>query len=175
VRPYSENIVTFRMLHEGYVAAHERFAAATKGRDADKGFHSLFEALNWAVALDDRIRAHWAPEGKPLGWTWRDRVVGAELMKGVRWARNGVHHQWSDALVRTEGAQFPMTFPVVFFEWVWRAAHDLPELGRPDPNGAAAYQRDLQGRPARVALATLGEVFQGVHDLLEPRYWTADR
>lgn len=172
MKPYADNIVTFRMLYEGYIAAYGRFVVAAKGRDAAKGFHPLFETLNWAVALDDRIGAHWAPEGKPLDWRWRERVSGAEVMKGVRWARNSVHHQWSDTLVQTKGARFPMTFPVVFFEWVWRPARELPDPGRPDSNGEIAYEEHLEGRPARVTLAQLSEVFDSVRDLLEPRHWT---
>jgi hypothetical protein len=168
VKPYTENIVTFRMLHSGYVAAAARFAAAAKQRDGDASFQPLFEALNWAVALDDRIRAHWAPEGKPLNWRWRERVPGAELVEGLRWVRNGVHHQWSDALVLSEGFQFPLTFGLVFFEWVWRPAMDLPELGRPNAGGRTAYQQHLAGRPARVTLDTLTGVFAFLANLLEP-------
>lgn len=125
MKPCAENIVTFRLLYSGYVAACERFTNASKQRDTAAAFHPLFEALNWAVALDDRIRKHWAPEGKPLDWEWRKRVRGAELMPGLRWARNRVQHQWSDALVTSEGFQFPMMFPLVFYEWVWRPCHGV--------------------------------------------------
>ena len=82
------------------------------------------------MALDDRCAHHWVPEGEPLGFEWRERITGAEVMRGVRWARNGVHHQWSDALVREEGKQYPKRFPVVYHEWVWRRAEEFPELGR---------------------------------------------
>jgi hypothetical protein len=55
---------------------------------------ALFETLNWAVALDERVGTHWLPDGKPLGWKWRQRLGhGAEIMGGVRFARNSVHHQ----------------------------------------------------------------------------------
>lgn len=168
MKPYTENVVTFRMLHSGYLAASERFAAASKKRDAVASFHPLFEALNWAVALDDRVRAHWAPEGKPLNWSWRERVAGAEIVQGLRWARNGVHHQWSDALTPSEGFQFPMTFLPTFFEWVWHPAAELPALGFTDAKGQAAYEQYLQGRAARVALQDIGEVFASIGRLLEP-------
>jgi len=120
------------------------------------------------VALDDRIRAHWAPEGKPLNWGWRQRVRGAELVDGLRWVRNGVHHQWSDALVLDDGAQFPMTLPGVFFEWIWRPASELPELDHANAGGQVAYEQGLQGRAARVTLSGLCEVFAFVAQLLEP-------
>lgn len=168
MKPYAENIITFRVLHSGYVAAHARFARASKQGDGIAAFLPLFETLNWAVALEDRIRQHWAPEGKPLDWEWRERVSGGELMQGVRWARNGVHHRWSDALAPSEGFQFPITFPLAFFEWVWRPTTELPELARPYPEGQVAYEHHLQGRPARVTLASLLAVFESVVDLWEP-------
>lgn len=88
-------------------------------------------------------------------------------MRGLRWARNSVHHDWSDALVSTDGFHFPRRFPLVFFEWVWRPSADLP-LGRPDARGEAAYTTHLQGHAARVTLRDVGAVFAGVADLLEP-------
>ena len=168
MQPYRDNIVTFRMLHSGYVAAYERFAEAAKRRDQVGSFHGLFESLNWAVALDDRVRAHWAPEGKPLNWSWRVRVRGGEVLRGLRWARNGVHHQWSDALVPSEGLQFPVTFPLGFFEWVWRPAAELPVLDKPDQPGLVSCEQHLQGRAARTTLASLSDVFAFVAELLEP-------
>jgi hypothetical protein len=120
----------------GYSRAVERFEAAAKKRDPQETFIPVFEALNWAVALDDRVRVHWVPEGEPLGWAWRERVSGAELMGGVRWARNRAHHQWSDALALDEaGRRYPRDYPVVYFEWLWRPANDLPTKKKPDHAG----------------------------------------
>ena len=56
--PYVDNIVTFRVLLGGYEQAVERFVRASKTRDPMQVFSPLFEALNWAVALDDQARAH---------------------------------------------------------------------------------------------------------------------
>src|SRR5450755_3053386 len=70
--------------------------------DPIAAYNALFEALNWAVAMDDRVGKHWAPDGKPLDWAWRERLGrGVEVMGGVRYARNRVHHQWSDAMTST--------------------------------------------------------------------------
>jgi hypothetical protein len=43
-------------------------------------------------------------------------VTGAELMPGIRFVRNRVHHHWADAIYlnQTGGLTFPMTFPVLF-------------------------------------------------------------
>jgi hypothetical protein len=168
VKPYTDNIVTNTMMLTGFEAAYERFHAAAKGDDEGAAFVGLFECLNWVVALDDRVGQHWAPRGKPLGFAWRDEVPGAELMKGVRWARNSVHHKWSDALRLTDGFQFPITFGLVFHEWSWAPASDLPPLDRPDPDGESVYRDKLENRAARVALGELLQAFRFVGQLLEP-------
>ena len=174
VRPYKDNMVTVKSLVDGYRGAHMRFQQAALEHDPHPAFHALFETLNWAVALDDRIGAHWVPEGEPLGFGWRDRFAGAKPLSGVRWARNRVHHDWSDALVLSEeGMQFPMRFPTTFFEWVWRNVEALPPAGKPDPEGEKVYAELLAGRAARIALVSLEEVFEKLLPILEPPTWRA--
>jgi hypothetical protein len=70
-------------------------------------YAGLFEALNWASALDERIAAHWVPDGKgePVRWAWRDRIPNGWLMAGVCYVRNSVHHQWSDAMLLDRGGE----------------------------------------------------------------------
>src|SRR5665811_2098217 len=116
MRPYANNIVTFHILLEGYENAVSRFSDASKSRDPGRVFAPLFEALNWAVALDDQARKHWAPEGIALGWAWRSRVEGGEFVSAVRCARNRVHHQWADALTLSEGFTSPLVGPLVAHE-----------------------------------------------------------
>jgi hypothetical protein len=122
---------TFATMFDGFTQALARFQGAAKNADGNAAYVPLFETLNWAVVLDDRTRQYWAPEGEVLGWQWRERVPGAEVMAGVRFARNRAHHQWSDALRLDDGGfQFPMSFPLNFWEWVWRPANELPRAGR---------------------------------------------
>jgi hypothetical protein len=162
------NTQSFAVMFDGFTQAQKRFQEAAKNADGNVAYVPLFETLNWAVVLDDPTRQYWAPEGKVLGWQWRERVPGAEVMAGVRFARNRAHHQWSDAL-RLDGGgfQFPLSFPLNFWEWVWRPASELPE-GRPDPDGEAIYIRGLQGRAARATLAELGGAFAFLRQVLEP-------
>ncbi len=157
------------LLLAGYAQAVARFESAAKGRDATTAFLPLFESLSWAVAVDERIAAHWAPEGKPLEWAWRDRVEGADVMAGVRFARNRVHHQWSDALrLDDRGFVLPVTLPTGFFEWCWRDLADLPAGKRGDPNGELVYRDRVAGSPARLTLTRLRDAFAFVGSLLEP-------
>jgi hypothetical protein len=172
MEPYAHNIVTFRVLLRGYERAVERFGHASITRDAVQVFAPLFEALNWAVALDDQARAHWAPEGVPLDWAWRTRINGGELVNAVRGARNRVHHQWADALTLSEGLASPLEVPLVAHEWRWRRLDELPQTapprGEPRANAEVDYQRLLEGMPARNTLAGLLAPFRQLANILEP-------
>jgi len=171
VMPYAGNIATFRVLLGGYRQAVERFLASTLDRDPIVVFRPLFEALNWSVALDDQARQHWAPEGRPLDWQWRELAPGGGVVDAVRCARNRVHHQWADALVRTDGAIIPRTLPFAFHEWRWRPLRELPPATTPTAPLRAAessYENLLAGQPARLALQELLVPFDYVAERLEP-------
>jgi len=60
-------------------------------RQGDAGeketFIPLFGALNWAASID----IYFFENGSP---------IGDDLLTGVRFARNRVHHQWALALAR---------------------------------------------------------------------------
>ncbi|MCW2643963.1 MAG: hypothetical protein JWP07_72 [Pseudonocardiales bacterium] len=161
-------VATLDMLLAGYAHALRRLDEAVKAHDRNASFRAAFEALNWATSVDDRIRGQWAPEGKPLGWGWRARVSGAEVMAGVRFARNRVHHHWADALYYNEtgGMTFPMTSPVFFSTWRWKLVADLPPGD--DDRGRDVYQEHLEGEPALKTLLRLGLAFESVLPLLEP-------
>lgn len=177
MKPYANSIVTFRVLLGGYEQAVERFHQASRTRDPARIFAPLFEALNWAVALDDQVGAHWAPEGETLGWAWRTRVAGGGFVSAIRCARNRVHHQWADALTLSEGFSSPIVAPVVAHEWRWRRMADLP-VSDPPRGGPAReavkkaesdYERLLADQPARIALGELLGPFRWLVELLEPR------
>lgn len=159
--------VRVRTQLNGFLGAADRFSEALADNDADRMFYAIFEALNWSVAIDDRIQSHWAPEGRVIGREWRSRVQGAEILKAIRWARNSVHHDWADALrLEAGGFQFPMTFPLRFSEWVWKAADLLPDDG--GRFGKSEYEHELSGRPARIAISELRDVFSRVTMFLDP-------
>ncbi len=172
MEPYANIIVTFRVLLGGYEQAVERFGEASRTRDPVHVFAPLFEALNWAVVLDDQAREHWAPKGVPLGWSWRARVAGGDFVSAIRFVRNRVHHQWTDALTLSDGFSSPLVAPLVSHEWRWRRLVDLPEADLPGGKTAADaesdYERLLATQPARLALAELLVPFRRLADMLEP-------
>jgi hypothetical protein len=177
MKPYDENIQTFAAMFDGYDQALTRLESAVRGTEPTPAFIALFEALNWAVALDDRAGEHWAPEGKTLGFGWRDRVQDAYRMRAIRFARNSVHHQWSDALNLHEGGiSLPTSLPARFFAWRWRALSELP--ARPAKKSAREkvrqaeeetdYCEKLEGRHVDKTLQELGQAFYLLRMLLEP-------
>jgi hypothetical protein len=156
--------VPIGILLGGYTEAVKRFSEAAAGRDAIAAFRPLFEALNWAVALDSAIGELWRPDGEHMKYAWRSRVRGAEAMSGVRFARNRVHHQWADALRLAEGRTYPKQYPTRYFAWVWR---DVEELPKGSNSGHSTYVSLLQGHLAEATLRVLGEAFDHVGQLLE--------
>jgi hypothetical protein len=163
MKPCDQNIVTYESMLVGYTDAVSRFQAVVKGRNPITAFVALFESLNWAVALDERVGKHWVPCRESLGREWRERLGrGAEIMGGVRFARNRVHDQWSDAMVADGGSREE------FVDWVWRPADDLPKGRRPDADGEVAYREYLENRPVKLCLDVLNGVFLTLQFLLEP-------
>lgn len=164
----SQNIVTFESMLIGYAEALNRFEAAAS--DPIGTYNAAFEALNWAVAIDQRIREHWLPDGvgKPAGWGWPKRLGhGAEIIDGVRFVRNSVHHQWSDAMLlcRAPGQL------AKFSEWVWQDADNLPEPPpdkQPRSEAKTAYREQMEGRPVELCLNVVGGAFLTLQRLLEP-------
>jgi hypothetical protein len=142
VKPY-DNMVTFESMFVGFAETLNLLDDA--GDDVILAFNAVFEALNWAVALDERVGEHWVPDGTPLRRDWRARLgPEAELMAGIRFARNRIHHQWSDVM-------FPSVTPSGDFRaWMWRPVEDLP-AGRADAHGEEIYRAHLQGSQVPVA------------------------
>jgi hypothetical protein len=168
--------VRARLLTGGYAQAYERFLAATAMRDPDAVFFALFEALDWAHAVDDLIALTWSPRREVIGYGWRkDPALGggdelSNIMSGLRYVRNRVHHQWADALVTDGGLTLPVTLPARFSAYVWRPACDLPKPpneGREAP-GRTAYARALAGHRADEALEEMGRAFTFIGQLLDP-------
>ncbi|HEY5852609.1 MAG TPA: hypothetical protein VIW24_00805 [Aldersonia sp.] len=175
MRPYDEPIITFRVLLRGYCEAVERFHASAQ-TEPIPGILALFEALNWAVTLDDRVAKHWAPAGtqrvepdgniKPAipGKKWLERWCGDQTVtRAIRFARNRVHYQWAEAL-EPDSTDPPQV------EWSWRSTVDLPPAppDRPDRDGGNAYDTLLAGHPVASTLASIQDLYSQFADLLEP-------
>jgi hypothetical protein len=136
-------------LLEGMRRAIRRFGeAATPTAHPLDTFIPLFEALNWSAMIDDR-----------LGEAPND----SDILKGIRFARNVVHHQWADALQFEPGAELGVLMLDVSrldtaSRWVWRDEAQLPR-SRSGRHGQAEYIAALQGSEVRGTLIeVLGEL-----------------
>lgn len=168
---YEASRMPFSAMVTGFRQALQRFKASNEGTDPVAASLPLFEALSWAVALDERVKKDWAPDGikNQPGWDWAVRLsseADAEAVRGVRFIRNRIHHQWADAVRIEEGGSrySPRTF-----EWVWVRADELPP---PDKGfgerGREGYERLLEGRPAEFTLAILIETYDFLVGIFEP-------
>jgi hypothetical protein len=178
VPPPSSEIVLSNMDNSAYARFHE----AQGADDEMAAFHALFEALDWSHAIDDVIAHTWSPRGEVLGYAWRrDPVLSGanqleNLMSGLRYVRDRVHHRWADALVSRDvrgGLTFPMSFPAslgTVVRWVWRDLNELPtapNVPREAP-GREAYGTALAGHRVSEALQAMSEAFAFVGSLLDP-------
>jgi hypothetical protein len=149
------HVVGVDVLYRGFRGAFDRFMETGRVAGEPAGaLIPLYETLNWATTLDKRL-AWDAGAGESFDWSWRKEYTGGNVVSGVRFARNRVHHQWAEALYVTPGAQFPMQFPLGFFEWRWRS--ELPP-GEND-RGQSEYGELLADQPARITLPLLDQVF----------------
>jgi len=167
---YGARVIAAQMLR-GYAQAFARFDRVVQQDDPEAPFFALFESLNWAVAVDDLVREVWRPAGERLDFTWR-RVAGGEtlqdLLNGVRYVRNIVHHHWADALERIYDLE-PST-PHRRLTWTWRDAATLPhpptQLRPAVVEQRSAYDRRLAGHRADETLAELAHAFESLSRLL---------
>jgi hypothetical protein len=122
---------------------------------------SLSEALNWAVTLDRRYQQVW-PEGDPKSW-WSPFDGGASV-RGLRYARNCVSHDWTEAIAMPEDRrdQKPRAM-FIHWKWTW----PLPAR-KPDPEGEGFYRDHLVGEPVAISLPRMAVVFiEGLNRLAE--------
>jgi hypothetical protein len=119
-------------------------------------YFALFEALSWAVSLDERLTKDWPFEEVSFGKYWCDDFVGGGLVRGLRYARNAVHHDWSLALdVNPEEAPFQQRVELLWLGW-------NPELSskRPNSDGWRAYRENLAGRSVGDTLLEISALFE---------------
>jgi hypothetical protein len=153
------------VLIDGCLAAIERLLTATKdsAAGANETFVPLFEALNWAASIDLRYEELGTP-------------IGNEPLRGMRFARNRVHHQWELALTRQDWPGAPVIVggrdrygrggvsrtsgPPPGFYWTWKSLADLPAPDRPDPTGEAFYGKHLADGQAEPTLQALKPVLE---------------
>ncbi len=115
---------------------------------------ALFEALNWGISLDDRLTKDWPFDEVEFGDYWCDDFAGGDLIRGLRHARNAVHHDWSLALdVDPQNVILQQRIELLWLCWI-------PDLksGRPSIEGERTYRENLAGRVVGDTLLEINEL-----------------
>ena len=112
---------------------------------------AVFEALNWSVTLEERLR-HDLP-----GIDWTGGLKGGGVVRALRYARNCVHHNWAAALKSglQEHEMVAAHATVLSISWVAELHSE-----RTDRRGAAAYAENLAGRRVGDSLLEAAEVYE---------------
>jgi hypothetical protein len=157
---YPGERVQIEIMVRGFGSAKERYDTASELPSPEPAYFALFESLNWAVAIDDVIGETWRPDGGRLRWGWRTRVEGADVLIGVRFARNLAHHHWARALrFETVGGR-----P----RWVWPPASILPPPRPSDEWAVPFYDELMVGERVADTMHSVGAIFATVQALLVP-------
>ena len=139
----------------GFKQSHQRVSLAKNQTDRKQMFIALFEALNWIVSIDDRLRRN---EPK-----WQDQFGNSgEIVRAIRLGRNRVHHQWADIFFYSrQGLMLPVQIPSPLFDYVWIEAKQLPPVAKKfeDREGKALYQQLLENQPVRHSLLQMEGLF----------------
>jgi hypothetical protein len=143
--------VPLAVLIDGFGQACNRFYTVMNETGHDAAFVPLFEALSWVVCLDERFQ-DLLPASPTGGRFWSDDFSHGDTVKGVRFARNRVQHQWADALAFSPGTHQPRQ---AAGEWRWR--HTMSSGG--NSQFEAQYKQYVAGHPVRVTLGQLQECF----------------
>jgi hypothetical protein len=158
-------VVEVETLFDGFEQAFERWRTVEFGtHDPIATFIPLFETLEWTACLDERLGQIWARPGEPRLLEW------SKDLRGLRWARHRVHHDWAVAVRAVPSIELPGHYEgAPEYEWVWR--DELPQE-RPVPQHLRKdephYQARLAGRPARVTINLVREFFRQM-DARNPR------
>jgi hypothetical protein len=151
--------VPLAVLIDGFEQACSRFYAVMNETDHDAAFLPLFEALSWIVCLDERFQ-DLLPTSPTGGRFWSDDFGHGDTLKGVRFARNRVQHQWADAVAFSLGTRQPRQ---AAGEWRWR-----PTLtSRGNSQFEAQYKQHVAAHPVRVTLGQLQDCFAAAADELD--------
>ena len=159
--PAAKLVVAPVMLLHGFTDARRRYGSAARPPSVgpEPTFKPLFEALNWCVALDDRLQAWWKVNATNRDRRWCDGFRFGETVLGTRYARNRVHHQWADALWFSLSAPLRPGGPPRGPEWRWRPSTQLPDANKGHAWNRSQYDATLAGHPARDTLVHVQECF----------------
>jgi hypothetical protein len=141
----------------GFHGARVRHEAVRTDAAPLQTFLPLAEAVYWARVLDEALAKTWAGYERALSG-----APCAQLVPGVRYARNVKTHRLAMTLGTVDGVVFPATPPIAMREVVWLPSSELPasdHRGSVAEAQRTAYDNHLAGRPVRHTLDGLARLF----------------
>jgi hypothetical protein len=150
-------VVSLETLFDGFEQAFERWTRVQFAtHDPITTFIPMFETLEWAACLDERLGWIWARPGESRLLEW------SKDLRGLRWARHRVRHDWAVAVRVVRSAELPGHYEgAPEYEWVWR--DNLPESEPVKAHLRKDEQHYLSkpaGKPARVTINLVREFFR---------------
>lgn len=114
--------LTKNRLHNFFNEEVKNYLLTTRmGNDPEVALKNVGYTILWACALDEFYqKTHSDYE------VTRKKASDSNVIAGIRYARNRAIHQFTQLLYITDGAEFPISFPITFFEIRWKANSDLP-------------------------------------------------
>jgi hypothetical protein len=142
---------------DALLSAYNRLYDARLERDESKIYAPLGECLGWIGIIDGWWQSCYKG-GKVAYVSLRDKDGNGRVIRGHRFTNNLTkHHEELTGLVdlRKGGATFPVVFPMVFFELIWKDFESLPRLPKKfaDNEGEESYSKFMQGRPAHLTIS----------------------
>lgn len=157
--PFTPPVMGVDIQLAGYREAAARFHAGMYSPERGAASIPLYEALAWVVGIDTRLQEAWKETGNPPRTWWSDSVVGGDTVRGLRFVRNRVQHQWALAMYVSRDVVQPEASRHGF-EWRWVPARYLP------PGGNRSFQNEydmhLAGRDVASTLGEVGDAFSAV-------------
>ncbi len=161
-------------LIEGFRRARQRFLeASSRGRlDGVETFIPLFEALNWAAAIEVKVREDAEEQGRQA---YDEESADGRLLAAIRFIRGRMHHRWAlahdprDIPVATVRVALGSGVgrsgvlpPAVVLEWYWLPPEHLarPHKRHKHKKEEAAYRELLAGHPVRLTLDEVAPVLE---------------
>jgi len=152
VAPVSAEAIAAGLTHNAYVleglaGAASRLEASRTDRDVCTSFIATCEALMWVMVLDDRFNRF----GPYINN--RAKHEYGRGIPGMRHIWNLLKHTDLDDLVDvSDGAAWPIQWPITFFELTWKPLAELPIKSDAKKSQTSNYDQYLAGKPIRLTL-----------------------
>jgi len=160
-------LTSFEMVLVRATSSHQRgevdqyFSSIRLQDDVEIALKSVGQALLWACSLLEYYT-------KNLNgyMEFRDNDKASGVVKGIRYARNRVLHQFIQLLHITGGATLPAILPAPFFEIEWKPFEELPEPDKGFKNEelAESYRNHLENTPVRFTFDELSSFFRRLNE-----------